>query len=95
MILVVAKDWIVYKNFGTLNLLAFLFHTVLDLVDEKFRLIRQELRTRRRFFQDMETLLRYFVFPSWDAVLLFIFKGLELDTTWSALIPAFLLSDVD
>jgi hypothetical protein len=58
-----------------------LFHTVLDLVDEKFRLIRQELRTRRRFFQDMETLLRYFVFPSWDAVLLFIFKGLELDTT--------------
>jgi hypothetical protein len=43
----------------------------------------------------METLLRYFVFPSWDAVLLFIFKGLELDTTWSALIPAFLLSDVD
>lgn len=65
----------------SLNLLAFLFHTVLDLVDEKYRLIRQELRTRRKFFQDMETLLRYFVFPSWEAVLLFMFKGLELDKT--------------
>jgi hypothetical protein len=65
----------------TLNLLAFLFHTVLDLVDEKYRLIRQELRTRRRFFQDMETLLRYFVFPSWGDLLEFMFKGLELDTS--------------
>jgi hypothetical protein len=64
----------------SLNLLAFLFHTVLDLVDDKYRLIRQELRTRRRFFQDMETLLRYFIFPSWDDVLQFMFKGLELDT---------------
>jgi len=64
----------------SLNLLAFLFHTVLDLVDDKYRLIRQELRTRRRFFQDMETLLRYFIFPSWDDVLQFMFNGLELDT---------------
>jgi len=65
----------------SLNLLAFLFHTVLDLVDAQYRLIRQELRTRRRFFQDMETLLRYFVFPSWEEVLQFMFKGLELDTS--------------
>jgi hypothetical protein len=64
----------------TLNLLAFLFHTVLDLVDEKYRLIRQELHSRRRFFQDMETLLRYFIFPSWEDVLQFMFKGLELST---------------
>ncbi len=63
----------------TLNLLAFLFHTVSDLVDEKYRLIRQELRTRRRFFQDMETLLCYFIFASWDDLLLFMFKGLQLD----------------
>jgi len=65
----------------SLNLLAFLFHTVLDIVDEKYRLIRQELHTRWKFFQDMETLLRYFVFPSWEALLLFMFKGLELDKT--------------
>lgn len=64
----------------SLNLLAFLFHTVLDLVDEKYRLIRQELHTRRRFFQDIETLLAYFVFPSWEALFAFMLKGLELDT---------------
>jgi hypothetical protein len=46
----------------TLNLLAFLFHTVLDLVDEKYRLIRQTLGSHRTFFQDFETLLRYFLF---------------------------------
>lgn len=63
------------------NLLAFLFHTVLDLVDETYRLIRQELRTRRKFFQHVETLLCYFIFPSWADLLAFMFKGLQLDTT--------------
>jgi hypothetical protein len=40
-----------------LNLLAFLFHTVFDIVDEQYRVIRQTLGTRR-FFQDLDTLLR-------------------------------------
>ncbi len=65
----------------SLNLLAFLFHTILDLVDQKYRAIRQALGTRRTFFQDLETLLRYFPFESWDAVLSFMFKGLKLDTS--------------
>jgi hypothetical protein len=64
----------------TLNLLAFLFHTILDLVDEKYRLIRQTLGSRCTFFQDLETLLRYFVFANWEDVLNFMYKGLELDT---------------
>jgi hypothetical protein len=63
----------------SLNLLAFLFHTVLDLVDEQYQAIRQTLGTRRRFFQDLEALLRYFQFGNWDEVLDFMFKGLELD----------------
>ena len=64
----------------SLNLLAFLFHTVLDIVDEQYRAIRHTLGTRRRFFQDLEALLRYFQFENWDDVLTFMFKGLELDT---------------
>jgi hypothetical protein len=64
----------------SLNLLAFLFHSVLDLVDDKYRQIRQALHTRRRFFQDIETLLSYFIFPSWEALFAFMFNGLELDT---------------
>ncbi len=85
------KGYHIEHNFGhgsqhlaslllSLNLLAFLFHTVLDLVDEQYRAIRQTLGTRQRFFQDLDALLRYFQFESWDAVLSFMFKGLELDS---------------
>ena len=64
----------------SLNLLAFLCHTVLDLVDDQYRAIRAALGPRRTFFQDLETLLRYFPFDSWDALWTFMFHGLELDT---------------
>ena len=85
------KGYHIEHNFGhgkqhlaslllSLNLLAFLFHTILDLVDEQYRAIRHKLGTRRRFFQDLDTLLRYFEFNRWDDVLAFMFKGLELDT---------------
>jgi hypothetical protein len=85
------KGYHIEHNFGhgdqhlaalllSLNLLAFLFHTVLDLVDEQYRAIRHALGTRQRFFQDLEALLRYFQFENWEAVLSFMFKGLELDS---------------
>lgn len=64
-----------------LNLLAFLFHTVMDLVDEKYHLLRQALRKRRKFFQHLETLLEYLLFDSWDALFSFMCRGLELDTS--------------
>jgi hypothetical protein len=65
----------------SLNLLAFLFHTVLDLVDERYRQIRHALRTRQKFFQHIETLLCYHIFPSWEDLFAFMHTGLELDTT--------------
>jgi hypothetical protein len=64
----------------SLNLLAFVCHTVLELVNDQYRAIRAALGPRRTFFQDLETLLRYFPFDSWDAVWAFMFHGLELDT---------------
>lgn len=64
----------------SLNLLAFLFHTILDLVDEKYRLIRHALRTRQKFFQHIDTLLCYHLFSSWDELFTFMCRGLELDT---------------
>lgn len=64
----------------SLNLLAFLCHTVLELVDDQYRAIRAALGPRRTFFQDLETLLRYFPFDNWDALWTFMFHGLELDT---------------
>lgn len=62
----------------TLNLLAFLFHTVLELVDAKYRLLRQHLATRRTFFNDIQTLTRYLYFDSWQHLLDFMIKQLEL-----------------
>jgi hypothetical protein len=64
----------------SLNLLAFLLHTILDRVDEQYRTIRHKLGARRTFFQDLEALLRYFTFDTWEAVWAFMFHGLELDT---------------
>lgn len=61
------------------NLLAFLFHTVLDMVDEKYKLIRQELPTRKIFFQDLRSLTRYIYFASWESLMTFMIKGLKLE----------------
>jgi hypothetical protein len=90
------KGYHVEHNFGhgnqylaslrlALNLLAFLFHTVLELIDAKYRLLRQELAARQTFFNDVRTLTRYFCFDSWQHLLGFMITQLEpqpkLDTS--------------
>ena len=64
----------------SLNLIAFLFHTVLDLVDGQYRAIRQKLVRRQTFIQDLEALPRYYTFETWDEPLDFMAKGLEVNT---------------
>ena len=63
---------------ATFNLLAFLFHTVLDLMDSSYQRIRQFL-PRKRFFNDLRALTCYLCFESWDALMAFMLKGLELE----------------
>jgi len=63
----------------TLNLLAFLFHTILHLVDQHYQLLREHLAARRTFFNDIRTLTRYLYFQSWDDLLAFMVKQLELE----------------
>jgi hypothetical protein len=63
---------------ATLNLLAFGFHTLLDLFDSSYRRIREFL-PRKVFFDDLRALTRYFCFASWDGLMAFMMKGLELD----------------
>ncbi len=63
----------------TLNLLAFLFHTVLQLVDVKYQLLREELAVRKTFFNDLRCLTRYNCFESWDHLLNLMLEGLELE----------------
>ena len=56
----------------TLNLLAFLFHTVLQLLDKNYQLIRQRLGTRKVFFDDLRALTKYLLFDSWQHLLTFM-----------------------
>jgi hypothetical protein len=64
---------------ATLNLLAFLFHTVLGMSDSKYQLIRQKLPTRKTFFDDIRALTRYHCFENWDSLLIFMMRGLKLE----------------
>ena len=57
------------------------YHTVLDLCDTLYRLVRAELVACRTFFNDLQALTRYLFFPSWQALLQFMAAGLELDTS--------------
>ena len=63
---------------ATFNLLAFLFHTVLDLLDSSYRTIRQFL-PRKSFFNDLRALTRYLCFDGWEALMAFMIRGLELE----------------
>jgi hypothetical protein len=56
----------------TLNLLAFLFHTVLHLVDKSYQRIRKQRGTRRGFFQDILSLTKYLLFDSWQHLIDFM-----------------------
>jgi hypothetical protein len=59
----------------TLNLLAFLFHTVLHLSDEAYQQIRKKRGTRKGFFQDIVSLTQYFLFESWQSLIDFMLYG--------------------
>ena len=61
-----------------LNLLAFLFHTVLEWSDDQYALLRRVLARRQTFFEDIRALTRYMVFDSWDHLMHFMIQGLEL-----------------
>lgn len=56
----------------SLNLLAFLFHTVLDLVSYTYQKVRELLVTRATFFKDIRTLLKYLWFKDWSHLFSFI-----------------------
>jgi hypothetical protein len=65
----------------SLNLLAFLLHTVLQLTDALYQQIRAALGSRTTFFNDIRTLTRYLLFDGWDHLLAFMAKQLELEAS--------------
>ena len=64
---------------ATFNLLAFLLHTVQQLVDRKYQLLRATLPTRATFYQHVSALLHYHCFDSYEALLDFMLRGLKIE----------------
>lgn len=62
----------------TMNLLAFLFHTVLQIFDKRYAVLRKVLGRRMAFFNDIRALTRYWCFESWDDLLMFMLRGLKI-----------------
>ena len=56
----------------SLNLLAFLFHSVLKLANSTYQRLHQLNGSRRSFFNDIRALLKYFWFETWSDLLNFM-----------------------
>ena len=85
------KGYHVEHNFGhgkqclaafllSLNLLAFLCHTVLEWGDDHYALLRRVLARRQTFFEDIRALTRYMVFDSWQHLMEVMIRGLQLES---------------
>lgn len=64
----------------TLNLLAFLFHTALELCDEEFQLRRLSIANREEFFHHIKILAMYVDFKNWMHLMDVLLKKLKLYT---------------
>ena len=62
----------------TLNLLAFLVHTIQEITNAAYQTLRKKLGARKTFFQDLCSLTRYLIFDNWDAMFKFMADGLEI-----------------
>jgi hypothetical protein len=49
-----------------LNLLAFAFHTVCDLIEPHWQIARSKAGSRVQFFQRLTQVTAFLIFPSWD-----------------------------
>jgi hypothetical protein len=62
---------------ASMMMLAYLMHTVLDLLDERYRAVRARLPSRVTFFEHLRALAQYLPFENWDALFDFMLEGLK------------------
>ena len=56
-----------------MNILAFLFHTVLDFLDEDYAKARARL-PREEFFREINVLTKHLYFDDWETLMLFMIR---------------------
>ena len=59
---------------ASMNILAFLFHTVLGFLDKKYAKAKAK-KTRERFFNEIEIFTTYIYFESWEVLMGFMARG--------------------
>lgn len=62
----------------TMNLLAFSLHTLLEVTDTAYQLVRKAVGARRKFFQHLEALTAYLFFENWERLMDFMMRGQEV-----------------
>lgn len=62
---------------ASLILLAFLAHNALDRLDQGYQAVRQQLPSRRTFFEHLRTVTQYLLFTSWDQLFDVMLEALE------------------
>ena len=56
----------------SLNLLSFLFHNVLELVNSIYQKARERLEKRKTFFNDIRAVVKYELFKNWSELFVYI-----------------------
>ena len=85
---IAAIDSNIRRSFpSTLILLAFLGHTLLDLLNTPYQLLRQALTARRTFFDDLRA-HPLVGFDTWDQLFHFLIRRLELTPPPTETVPS-------
>jgi hypothetical protein len=63
---------------ASLNILAFLIHTIQEMIEPDYQRLRRALGARKTLFNDLRALTRYMVFESWDDLFSFMEDGLDI-----------------
>lgn len=63
--------------FANMNVLSFLLHSLMELMDDQYRLLKSKLPSRERLFNDVKAMVNYFCFEDWDYLFEFMLAGLE------------------
>ena len=66
------------ETLATLNIMAFVMHTILDLTDRRYQLLRNTRGRRTRFFTELGVVACYWYHDSWQDQMRFMVTQLEL-----------------
>lgn len=62
---------------ASMMILAYLMHTVPDLLGQRYRAVRAQLTSRVTFFEHLRVLAQYLPFEGWDELFDFMLEGLK------------------